>query len=409
MPYINEISFIERFFSKCRLQFLLVDPLAEPEHRIDFGLRELLELQELYSCDFKEHFSSAAPRRIYRFTDRFQLKYLFFSVPDQSTSRRLAVVGPFITEEMTHEYILEQAELKKIPASLVPKLDRHMAMVPILPDGSPIMAALETFGELIWGEGGFTGMELISSDGIDQPFDWEMTPQAGITDIEMRSLEARYEKENEIMRAVAGGQLGKAETLLSSFSAISFEKRVADGLRNLKNYCIIMNTLLRKAAEQGGVHPVELDRSSAFFARKIEETSNSEMVHELMAEMLQDYCRLVKTHATAHYSPVIQKVILHIGSNLSGDLGLKTLAAKEGINSAYLSSLFKQELGITLTDYISSKRVQHAKHLLLTTKLQIQTIAQHCGIPDVNYFSKVFKKHTGKTPKEYRLGGLDVQ
>ena len=40
--------------------------------------------------------------------------------------------------------------------------------------------------------------------------------------------------------------------------------------------------------------------------------------------------------------------------------------------------------------------------LLATTKLQIQTIAQHCGILDVHYFSKVFKKSVGVTPKQYR-------
>ena len=40
--------------------------------------------------------------------------------------------------------------------------------------------------------------------------------------------------------------------------------------------------------------------------------------------------------------------------------------------------------------------------LLRTTKLQIQTIAQHCGIMDVHYFSRIFKKVTGQTPKEYR-------
>ena len=57
---------------------------------------------------------------------------------------------------------------------------------------------------------------------------------------------------------------------------------------------------------------------------------------------------------------------------------------------------------MTLTDYVNNKRVEHALFLLNTTTMQIQAIAQHCGIPDVNYFTKTFKKHIGKTPKEYR-------
>ena len=63
---------------------------------------------------------------------------------------------------------------------------------------------------------------------------------------------------------------------------------------------------------------------------------------------------------------------------------------------------FKKETGKTVSEYIRDKRIEHAKYLLNTTHLQIQTIALHCGIMDVQYFSKIFKKQLGKTPKEYR-------
>lgn len=72
------------------------------------------------------------------------------------------------------------------------------------------------------------------------------------------------------------------------------------------------------------------------------------------------------------------------------------------MNSSYLSTLFKKENGTTLTDYVNQKRVEHAIFLLNSTSLQVQSIAQQCGIPDVNYFSKTFKKIVGKTPMEYR-------
>jgi len=56
----------------------------------------------------------------------------------------------------------------------------------------------------------------------------------------------------------------------------------------------------------------------------------------------------------------------------------------------------------TVSEYVRYKRIEHAKYLLGTTHLQIQTVAQHCGIMDVQYFLKAFKKEVGKTPKEYR-------
>jgi YesN/AraC family two-component response regulator len=55
-----------------------------------------------------------------------------------------------------------------------------------------------------------------------------------------------------------------------------------------------------------------------------------------------------------------------------------------------------------LTEYVNRKRVEYALSLLNTTSLQVQTIAQQCGIMDVNYFTKTFKKYIGMTPTRYR-------
>jgi YesN/AraC family two-component response regulator len=46
--------------------------------------------------------------------------------------------------------------------------------------------------------------------------------------------------------------------------------------------------------------------------------------------------------------------------------------------------------------------MEYAKYILSTSSMQIQNVALHCGILDVQYFSKLFKKHTGKTPTEFR-------
>ena len=118
--------------------------------------------------------------------------------------------------------------------------------------------------------------------------------------------------------------------------------------------------------------------------------------------MFKSYCRLVKVHSTKNYSNTIQKVIVYIDSDLTANLSLSAIAESQNLNASYLSSLFKKETGKTLTEYVNEKRINSAIQLLKNTKLQIQTIAQHCGIFDVQYFSKIFKKITGKTPKEFR-------
>ena len=105
-----------------------------------------------------------------------------------------------------------------------------------------------------------------------------------------------------------------------------------------------------------------------------------------------------------NYSPLVQRVITIIDSDLTADLSLRKQAQLLNVNASYLSALFKKETGLTLTEYVSKKRVEQAAFLLRSTGQQIQTVAQNCGIYDVNYFTKIFKKITGKTPKEYRDG-----
>ena len=85
-------------------------------------------------------------------------------------------------------------------------------------------------------------------------------------------------------------------------------------------------------------------------------------------------------------------------------IGVSDIAEALALERSYFSSLFKKETGQTLTDYVNHRRIDYACHLLTTTRLQIQTVAQHCGIVDVQYFSKIFKRLTGKTPKAYRQG-----
>ena len=215
-------------------------------------------------------------------------------------------------------------------------------------------------------------------------------------------LETRYAFENELMRAVALGQQHKVSLLVNTFKEEMFERRTQDSVRNVKNYCIILNTLLRKAAEKGGVHPIYIDRLSSGFALKIERAGESGVLHRLMPEMFSAYCRLVYKHTTRRYCPLVEKTVLVIDSDISAELSLASLAEKQGVSAGHLATTFKREIGKTVSEYIKDKRMEYAMHLLSTTHLQVQTVALHCGIMDVQYFSKMFNKKTGKTPKEYR-------
>lgn len=217
----------------------------------------------------------------------------------------------------------------------------------------------------------------------------------------IRSVEARYEAENRLLLAVSQGQSQRARKLLMEFAGTNWARRSLDPLRDMRNYAVVMNTLLRKAVESGGVHPLYIDRVSTDFALRIEAAGMEEILR-LWEEMVQSYCLLVKKHATSKYSPLVQKVVARVDFNLAEDLSLRANAEALNVSASYLSNLFRKEIGMTITEYVNRKRMEHGAFLLGATDLPVSAVGQRCGIQDDNYFTKVFKKYTGQTPKQYR-------
>ena len=97
-----------------------------------------------------------------------------------------------------------------------------------------------------------------------------------------------------------------------------------------------------------------------------------------------------------------ETVYEYVKRNYRNSLSTKQLSEVFFVNPSYLSRLFSQRFGITITEFITSTRVGHAKRLLLTTNAPIVSIALNVGFDDANYFARVFKKITGISPTEYR-------
>ena len=216
------------------------------------------------------------------------------------------------------------------------------------------------------------------------------------------TIELRYQGEQNLMDAISRGDYTAAKEYLNQTGSYGLEQRLADTIRDKKNYLIIFNTLCRKAAQYGGVHPVYLDELSSRFAIQLETLHNVSKLDAMQGEMVYKYSLLVQNHSTRSYSPVIQKAVDFICLNLKDDLSLSTLADQLSIHKSYLSSLFKRETGTTLTDFVTDRRISHAIYLLNTTNEQVQEIASSCGIPDLSYFTKIFRRKKGMTPTQYR-------
>ncbi len=403
MFYSAELEFLRRILCNFHIDTCIIAEGEPVPSGIDKGLREFLELTENYEKLF-DLCGILKPNVLYTLTDIFSCRYVFLLLPETEKKQVLAA-GPYINSEITGESLLEAAEKFSFPAQLVTQIIKYFGNVPHIRDEKFLINLFFSFGETIWGNESNFGVEELEDKEISVSetvtfHNFEAKSEDSLLSIKI--LEDRYNAEREMMQAISQGAIHKVEKIFANPSNFVFEKRTDDPVRNMKNYLVISNTLFRKAAEYGAVHPFYIDGISTDFAKEIESIKSVSDANKLLQEMIRKYCLLVKKHSMKNYSLLIQKVLTIIDADLTADLGLKRLAEILNVNASYLSALFKKETGRTLTEYVTKKRIDHAAFLLRSTSLQIQTVAQHCGVFDVNYFAKIFKKQTGKSPKEYR-------
>ena len=99
---------------------------------------------------------------------------------------------------------------------------------------------------------------------------------------------------------------------------------------------------------------------------------------------------------------IVDKVSKYIDDNMDKMLKLEELASICNLSPGYFSRVFKKETGKTVITYINEKKVERAKKLLKESKDPIINISLDLGFDDCGYFIRVFKKITGVTPKAFR-------
>lgn len=125
-------------------------------------------------------------------------------------------------------------------------------------------------------------------------------------------------------------------------------------------------------------------------------------------EMIEQLRRFLKENSTqaeeskAFTNVTFMKLMKYINDNYREEISLTSAAQVLHMNSNYVSQLFKKEAGVTFVHYITQKRLEDAKELLVTTQKPLTDIALEVGFNDTFHFIKTFKKFTGMTPGQYR-------
>ncbi len=206
--------------------------------------------------------------------------------------------------------------------------------------------------------------------------------------------------EDELLRSITSGNAELAENqTLSLMSA--FEDSSEHSPQRARLYAMRLLFMIEKVG-------VKLDNdyvSDSWYRRTSDRLLQCSAMNEMHALVLEVALRVTENYAqsiSASQMTLSERVKQYIDKNFAQPLDIATIASALHFSKGYISSRFHNDTGVSINDYLTDTRMDHAKTLLLTTDMKIMDISAACGYQDTNYFSRVFNRTQGVYPMQYR-------
>lgn len=399
------LTFTQNYFNNCGIQSIYLTPESNLHFPFDLKLRK----QFMEDFDYQSTLQlllNNATHILLCFTDIYHCSYYLLTLPKKG---HYLLVGPFLRSKINQDNVSVLLSDTPLANQPVEQLISYYDKLPTKTDEKNAMTLLITFAHELYPDQTIflhnTHMPTLSfAKSLDCEYIEDIAPQSRLKD--------HYTYMDRLTDALKRGDYSDAWIYLNKYQDKNLlMQEDLTPLSSAKKGLYIQNTIYRLACYNCGIELRYLRTISQKFSKEIDQMADPATETELAQRMLYNYCEMVNKCRLSGYSPIIQKAIAYIGKHLSDEsLSLSKLAQNLNINNSYLSKLFKAEVNMTVTEYISQIRIERAMEHLKTGNMKIQDIAFAVGYTDIAYFTKCFKKRTGLPPSEFKknwnLAGL---
>lgn len=219
-------------------------------------------------------------------------------------------------------------------------------------------------------------------------------------------LHQPMEKEYLFYKAVTTGNMDYIE---ENFKHDGFKDQAGKGmlsqnpLRNIKYHFIVTTAMVTRHCVAAGMSQEQAYRLSDFYILKADTCQTVDEVVDIHHQMVRDFTtRMREAKTTVTISKPVHQAVEYIYSNIHKRITLEDLASAVSLSPSHLSRLFKKEMGITVGDYIRTKKLERAKNLLKYSEFSYVDISNYLAYDSQSHFIKTFKAYEGITPKKYR-------
>ncbi|MGN0998446.1 MAG: helix-turn-helix domain-containing protein [Faecousia sp.] len=210
--------------------------------------------------------------------------------------------------------------------------------------------------------------------------------------------------EKLLMEMVRTGNLDYSRALsVASAASSGIRTSSSDPIRQGKYSAVAFITLCSRAAIEGGLSSDVAYTLSDIYVQRIDICRTMGEIASVNHIMYEDYIRRVnQCRMSSGRSRPVQACCDYIDTHIAENLSVEFLAKRAGYADYYFSRLFKKETGISIKEYIRQVRLKEAKILLESTQMSIQEISEYLRFCSRSYFADQFQKSEGVTPADYR-------
>lgn len=245
------------------------------------------------------------------------------------------------------------------------------------------------------------GMETADSEGRTQAR--LMNTLYDVTNELRGHSGTRYplEIEQRLQRMITQGDKQGAQEMINQLLGTLYFHSSGD-LSIIKQRAKELVVLFSRASMDGGADVLQIFGHNSDYLAEIDKSRSLDALSGFLTSIFYRFVGYVFDFGQFEHSDILHKTIGFVRENYADKITLEDAAAHVGLSRSYLSTIFKEEMGSSFTDYVNSLRVKKSMELLLNPSLSLAEIADLVGYNDQSYYTKVFTRATGVSPGQYR-------
>ncbi len=212
-----------------------------------------------------------------------------------------------------------------------------------------------------------------------------------------------FSQEMQFYSAVRNGDINKVRELFTPLAQEGYGVISSDPIQNIKYHLVITIAMLTRFCIEGGLPAETAYTISDIYINRMDNCADERQLAQIHQEVVFDFTKRMQLISSGDaYSKHVVRCIDIIYENIYSGVTVSMIAQKLGLTPQYISKIFKKEVGITIFEFIMSRRIQAAENMLKFSEYSSVEIANYMNFSSHSHFISVFRKYTGMTPKQYR-------